>query len=166
MYINDEIWALILKLDSSDTNRQEMLWDEIKKQEIDIPFYFNKAYDYFKKWQGRVFLVFHCIKYARQNEYAFQLGVKGLSDKATLVRYRATCILAYSLRSDAIPHLKNNLNHIDKETAKDCERAIRAINNKNHHIFMEGRGIWIVNPEDEKNKDASKPLGFFSKLFK
>ncbi len=141
----EKILELIFKLDTTKLSDRDKYWLEIKKLDIDIPKYFLKVYPNFKKWQGRVHLVFSCIKYARESESAFQLGVNALTDKATLVRYRGACILAYSLRDDAIPFLKQNLNHPDKETQQDAKRAIKAIRNKNHHIFMKGVDKWIVN---------------------
>jgi hypothetical protein len=151
--IDHQIMELVKRLDTSKTLEQDEIWLEIKKREIDIPYYFLNAYPLFKKWQGRLHLVFSCIKYGRINENAFQLGILALDDKASLVRYRAAALLAYSLREDAIPYLRKNLRHKDVQTTKDSERAIKAIQQKNHHLFMEGRADrWIVNKEDEEIK--------------
>jgi len=159
----DDISELIKKLDSTRFSEQETYWEEIKKLNIDIPKYFLEAYPTFKKWQGRLHLVFSCIKYARTSESAFQLGIKALSDNATLVRYRAASVLAYSLRKDAIPYLRENLNHHDNESQKDAERAIKAIMNQNHHIFMQDRAdTWIVNPET----DEKRQIGIFDRIKK
>lgn len=161
----DKVYELIKNLDTEKLSEQEKYWSEIKKLDIDIPRYFLEVYPIFKKWQGRVRLVFSCIEYARSNESAFQLGIKAINDKATLVRYRGACILAYSLREDAIPYLKNNLKHSDEETQKDAERAIRAIKNQNHHIFMEGRADkWIVNPHIDENINTVKKAGILEKM--
>ena len=114
MKIEDEIVHLIKKLDITSAIEQDRVWIKLQALRFDIPYYFLNIYPTFKKAQGRTFLLFRCIEYARTNEFAFQLGVKGLSDKALLVRYRAACILAYSLRPDAIPFLEQNLNHQDQ----------------------------------------------------
>lgn len=163
----ERIFNLIKQLDTSSFSEQEKYWSEIKELDIDIPYYFLKAYPTFKKWQGRVHLVFSCIKYARTNQSAFELGIIALNDKATLVRYRGACVLAYSLRKDAIPYLENNLKHSDKETQKDAERAIRAIKNQNHHIFMEDRcSTWIVNPEFDEKINRKEHNGFIYRIKK
>lgn len=155
-----EIIELIKKLDTTNTVEQERYWSEIKELNIDLPKYFLLSYPRFKKWQGRVHLVFHCIKYARKSESAFELGIEALSDKATLVRYRGASLLAYSLRKDAIPHLKKNLGHHDIDTRNDAKRAIKAIKKQNHHLFMEGRATtWNVNQDDDDTgKDISRSL--------
>ncbi len=161
----DEIFKLINKLDTTSLSEKEKYWTEIKELDLDIPYYFLKAYPTFKKWQGRVHLVFSCIKYARTNESAFELGIKALNDNATLVRYRGASILAYSLRKDAIQYLEMNLKHSDKETQKDAERAIRAIKNQNHHIFMEDRAdIWIVNRETDEKINENKSIGILERF--
>ena len=164
---DEKIFELIAKLDTSSFTEQEKYWVEIKKLNIDIPKYFLKSYPNFKKWQGRVHLVFSCIKYARESEDAFQLGINALSDKATLVRYRGASILAYSLRKDAIPYLEKNLQHSDEPTQKDAKRAIKAIRNKNHHIFMEDRADkWIVNQSTDETELSiqNKSKGFFDRM--
>lgn len=160
MRTEEKITQLIKKLDTTKTSEQEEAWEQLKNLDIDIPRYFLEAYPDFKKAQGRVHLVFSCIRHVRKNESAFKLGIAALTDRATRVRYRAACILAYSLRDDAIPYLKKNLDHPDEETRKDAERAIRAIRKKNHHIFMEERaGSWIVNPETDYDKPGDKNDG-------
>jgi hypothetical protein len=69
------------------------------------------------------------------------------------------------LRKEAIPYLEKNLNHSDKETQKDAERAIKAINNQNHHIFMEGRSdTWIVNRETDEKIDENKIIGILKRI--
>jgi hypothetical protein len=117
--------------------------------------YLSEAYPQFKKWQGRVSLVFHSIRFARVSEDAFQLGISALADKSTMVRYRACCLLAYSLRRDALPHLQVATRHSDKKTAEDAAAAIDAIKSKNHHFFIDrnhsGDSHWIVNDGDRES---------------
>ena len=103
-------------------------------------------------WQGRVALVFHSIRYARDSEAAFRLGIEALQDRATLVRYRACALLAYSQRKEAIPHLKGLLKNADNKTAADAKAAIDAIKRRNHHYFMDrdhsGRISWKIAEGD------------------
>ena len=142
---------LVMRLDTTKSGEQEVAWDQIKASGMDIPHLFRKAYPLFKKWQGRRDLLFHCIRHARTSEDAFQLALAAINDRATLVRYRAACVLAYSLRREAIPFLQEASKRHDEETGKDCERAILAIRNQDHHLFMADRAdSWIVNAEEDR----------------
>ena len=139
-------------LESPTTRGEEDAWQLLKPLGVSVCPYLLAAYSTFKRWQGRVSLVFHSIRYARVSEAAFQLGVLALNDRASLVRYRACSLLAYSLRKDALPHLKPLLAHKDEKTAQDAEAAIDAIRSKNHHFFLDrqhsGSTHWVVNESD------------------
>jgi hypothetical protein len=69
--------------------------------------------------------VFHAIRFARVSEAAYSLGLKALADKSYMVRYRACMVLAYSLRTDAIPALTLLLHHADARTREDAAHALR-----------------------------------------
>ena len=147
-----KIRELVKSLDTTSAGGQEAAWAQLRPLGVDVVPFLADAYDSTKKAQGRVALAFHAIRYARISETAFELGIRALNDKATLVRYRACCICAYSLRADAIPHLKKLLKHSDAKTAEDAAAAIDAIKRKNHHYFVDrshsGMSFWTVNPED------------------
>lgn len=150
----DQIKELISKMDTTKSLEAESAWLELRPLGESVVKYLAEAYPKMKKWQGRVSCVFHCIRYARSNQVAYDLGIAALQDRATLVRYRACGLLAYSLREDAIPHLKKLATHTDAQTASDARAAIDAITNKNHHYFVDrhhsGSTFWEVNPEDIK----------------
>ena len=136
-----------------------------------VPF-LAEAYPKFRKWQGRVALVFHSIRYARSSDTAFQLGLSALQDRATLVRCRACALLAYSLRRDAIPHLEELLSYQDDKTVAKARAAIDAIKHQNHHFFLDrnhsGRVFWEVNEGDvaeQENEPYSKMRAFWKRLF-
>lgn len=147
-----EFQALVKSLDTSSSLDEEAAWSQLKPLGPAVVPHLAAAFPRFKKWQGRASLVFHSIHYARKSEEAFQLGLAALSDKATVVRYRACGLLAYSLRNDALPALKPLLNHTDKKTAEDAAAAIDAIRHNNHHYFVDrnhtGRAFWQVNEGD------------------
>lgn len=148
----EEIETQVMKLDTSSARASEEAWQKLKPLGKGVVRYFAKAYPLFRKAQGRVSLVFHSIGYARNSEEAFQLGVAALRDKATLVRYRACGLLAYSLRKDALPYLQDASHHSDNKTAEDARAAIDAIRKQNHHLFVDrdhsGRIEWVVNEGD------------------
>jgi len=113
-------------------------------------------------------MVFYSVRYARIEEGAFRLGIRALNDRATLVRYRACGLLAYSLRRDALPSLRKALEHPDPKTTEDAAAAIRAIEARNHHLFRDRDGSghvrWIVNPEDDSLKFLVRQSGWLQRL--
>ena len=131
---------------------QEEPWELLRSLGVTVVPYLLEAYPQFRLWQGRVACVYYSMRYARVSEAAYQLGLIAVQDRATLVRYRACGLLAYSLRREAIPALKPLLRHSDKETREDAAAAIRAIKKRNHHLFRDrdssGRVQWILNEED------------------
>ena len=148
----DQIRAAVARFDSTSWSDQEEIWNELRPFGEAVVPYLREAYPRFRKWQGRVALVYHSIRFARVSEDAFQLGLAALADRATLVRYRACSLLAYSLRDDAIEPLERTLDHPDAETVADAAAALDAIRNRNHHLFVDrshsGRSFWSVNPGD------------------
>jgi hypothetical protein len=147
-----EIRELVLRLDTTSARDEAETWAQLRDLGVTVVPYLLEAYRTFRKSKGRVSLVFHAIGYARTSEEAFRLGIEALSDKATLVRYRACGLLAYSQRPDAIPHLKTLLAHPDARTVEDARAAIDAISNRNHHYFVDrghsGRSFWQVKEGD------------------
>jgi hypothetical protein len=147
-----EIRELVSRLDTASTQQAEAAWQQLRDLGVAVVPFLAEAYAAFRKWQGRVSLVFHSIRHARVSDDAFRLGVAALADKATLVRYRACGLLAYSLRQEAIPHLEPLLQHADARTVADAKAAIDAITCRNHHYFIDrdhtGRSFWQVNETD------------------
>jgi hypothetical protein len=156
-----DIEAQVLKLDTTSAREQEDVWEQLKPLGEAVVPSLAQAYPRFRTAQGRVSLVFHAIRHARSSDDAFKLGLAALRDKATLVRYRACGLLAYSLRKDALSHLKEALSHPDEKTAEDARAAITAIKKQNHHLFIDrdqsGRTEWVVNESDAQDTDAGRP---------
>jgi len=144
-----KVRALVAAMDTANSAQAENAWSQLRDLGESVVPFLAEAYPRFRKAQGLVALVFHAIRHARTSEAAFQLGLSALQDRATLVRYRACGLLAYSLRQDAIPHLEGLLNHADDKTIADARAAIDAIRNQNHHYFVDrnhsGRSFWQVN---------------------
>lgn len=138
--------------DTASTSAHEAAWALLRPLGVDVVPFLAEYFPRTKKAQGRVALVFHAIRFARESQAAFELGILALNDKATLVRYRACGLCAYSLRKDAIPYLERLLNHADVKTVDDARAAIDAIRRKNHHYFVDrshsNSTFWEVNPED------------------
>ncbi len=151
---DSDIEHLVAALDTASTSQEEATWVQLKPLGRDVVPYLASFYPRAKTWQGRLSLVFHSIRYARESEAAFQLGLAALGDRSTMVRYRACGLCAYSLRADALPALNALLSHKDSRTAQDAAAAIDAIEQKNHHLFVDrthsGRTFWTVNESDRQ----------------
>ena len=147
-----EIRERVRRLDTTSSREEEEAWNSLRDLGAVVAPYLAEAYPSFRKWQGRASLVFHSIRYARVSDEAFRLGLDALADKATVVRYRACGLLAYSQRSEALPNLKALVGHHDSRTAQDARAAIDAITRRNHHYFVDrnhsGRSFWEVNEGD------------------
>ena len=148
----EEVRQWVRQLDTAKSLDEERAWSQLKPLGIEVVPFLAEYYPRARKWQGRAALVFHSVRYARTSEAAFQLGLAALQDKATVVRYRACGLCAYSLRQEAIPRLKALLLHQDRETAADAKAAIDAISSRNHHFFVDrdhsGRSFWNVSEGD------------------
>lgn len=148
-----QIESLVSALDTSKAPNGEAAWSELRPLGAQVVPYLAAFYPRAKTWQGRASLVFHSVRFARESEAAFQLGLAALRDKSTVVRYRACGLCAYSLRKDAIPPLEALLKHEDRKTVEDAIAAIDAIKHKNHHYFYDrshsGQSFWVVNDQDQ-----------------
>lgn len=142
------IQALVRELTTTRTVDEEQAWEPLRTLGEGVVPYLEEAYPKVSSWQGRVALVFHSIPFARSSESAFRLGLAALQDRSFMVRYRACGLLAYSLKRDALPALRALLKHRDNRTVEDAQAAISAIEEQNHHLFVDrnrtGRVFWEV----------------------
>jgi hypothetical protein len=148
-------------MDTAKACDQDDAWNELRPLGVEVVPYLAEAYSAMKKWQGRAECVSHSIRYSRTSDEAYELGVAALKDRATMVRYRACGLLAYSLRREAIAHLKKLRSHADERTAEDARAAILAIKKRNHHLFVDrehtGQLFWHVNEGDTDLFQNSPP---------
>jgi len=147
-----KIAAAVAAMDTTNTAAIEEAWAKLRPLGPAVLPFFTDAYPRTKRAQGRTAILFHATRWARSSDLAFRLGLLGINDRATLARYRACGILAYSLRPDALPSLHGLLSHPDPKTVEDAKAAIRAIEQANHHYFVDreltGRSLWHVNDGD------------------
>jgi hypothetical protein len=148
MTTSDLIEELVAKLDTKRSTEEQVAWEGLKPFGDAVVPYLAAAYTSARTWQGRTALVFHSIRYARTHDAAFELGCRALSDRSYMVRYRACMVLAYSLRPRALPALRDLLKHDDARTREDAAAAVDAIQNQNHHFFVDrahsGKVTWDV----------------------
>ncbi len=100
-----------------------------------LPELLLEKYRHSKKWGERISCVYHAIKYAKANKAAYQLGIEAIRDKSKKVRYRACMLLAVSQNKSSIAALEQLLN--DKDSSEYAAAAIDAIENDNHHYFVD-----------------------------
>lgn len=117
-------------------------YDLIRAQKTELgakfPELMLETYKLSRKWRVRVSCVFFSIHYARDSVAAVQLGLQAIKDRSKVVRYRACMLLAWSLRTDALPTLREALAQSESpETMADLEAAIDAIENNNSNYFVD-----------------------------
>jgi len=146
------IRELLQQFDTTRFTEIEAAWEELRELGGAVVPFLREAYPDVRRWQGRAALVYYSIPFARISREAFQLGLAALSDRATVVRYRACMLLAYSLNSEAIPALEQLLSHADPKTVADARAALDAIRHQNHHYFVDRdhtrRMRWELAPSD------------------
>src|SRR6266852_4989156 len=101
----DEICSLVARLDTKNNADREAVWQELRPLGEGVLPYFAEFFPKAKRLEARRDIAFHSIRYARTNEIAFRIGLLAIADKSSIVRYRGCCVLAYSLRQDALSHL-------------------------------------------------------------
>ncbi len=151
--MDKKLLPILKRLDDSSS---EVNWGairELKGLGVDLPQVLFEYYKESRSWRARVSCVFFAIHDARDNEDAVQLGIAALNDRSRVVRHRACSLLAYSLRGDALPYLRQLLMHHDPSTKEDARAAIDAIEHRNHNWFVDrehtGRLTWTVDKEVE-----------------
>lgn len=148
----DTIRSIVSQLDTTSAADEEAVWLQVRHLGAEVVPYLLEAFPSTRKWQGRVSLVFHSIRFARVSEAAFELGLLALEDRSFMVRWRGCGLLAYSLRRDALPALQAASTHKDSRTREDATAAMAAISESNHHLYVDrdrsGRTFWEVTPVD------------------
>jgi hypothetical protein len=92
---------------------------------VDIPNLMMKRYKISRRWADRASCVYHCMKYAKTHEDAYQLGIIALQDKSKTVRHQACMLLSAAQKKDAIEYLEELLS--DDTSRGDALAAIDAL---------------------------------------
>ena len=90
-----------------------------------------------KKWRDRDALVYSAIRRAKESDDAVNLGLAALQDRAARVRYHACLLLAYSLRKNLLPTMRERLLTIAELNQADLVAAISAIEHGDHNLFVD-----------------------------
>ena len=92
---------------------------------VDIPDLMMKRYKFSRRWADRASCVHHCMKYAKTNEDAYQVGIIALKDKSKTVRHQACMLLSAAQKPEAIEHLEELLS--DEASRDGAVAAIDAL---------------------------------------
>lgn len=145
---DEEIRALVASFDTKDNAVRDAAWQRLRGLGERVLPHFEEFFSRAKRLEARRDIAFHCIRFARTSDAAFRIGLRAIGDRSTVVRYRGCCILAYSLRRDAIQPLEALFGHPDARTAEHARAAVDAIRNRNHHLFVDrhhtGQVFWEV----------------------
>jgi hypothetical protein len=132
-----EINELLDQLDGSGSAQEFAAVKQLRELN-NFPRLLLDRYKSSKNWKARSSCVYHAIRYAKNNNDAFQIGLAAINDRSKIVRYRAFMLLAYSLNKKALADLQKVLDTSNDETTKgDALAAIDAIRNQNHHYFVD-----------------------------
>lgn len=90
----DEIRECVTRLDTRDVVAADAAWSQLRPLGQAVVPYLREAYPRARRAELRVALVFYSTRFARCSADAFALGIAALSDRSSLVRYRACGLLA------------------------------------------------------------------------
>ena len=128
---NEGVHEYLAYLDGrSPAGMQEGI-EKLEALGVDIPSLMMKRYKFSRRWADRTSCVYHCIKYAKTNEDAYQVGIIALRDKSKTVRHQACMLLSAAQKKDAIEYLEELLS--DEASRDDAVAAIDALLNLNHN---------------------------------
>ena len=143
-----ELRDLVDAFHTKDDAARDALWIRLREHGNRVMPFFAELFPRARWFQVRRDIAFHAIRFARLSEAAFAIGRMAVGDKSGVVRYRGCCVLAYSLRPDALPVLEEHIGHADPQTVEHVRAAIDAIESRNHHYFVDrghsGRSFWSV----------------------
>ena len=145
----EKIDALLAELGGSSLDRESDAIEQLRGLGNKLSSLLLDKYRSSRKWGARCACVYYSFRYVREVNDSFRLGIEALSDKSKVVRFRACELLAYSLRKDAIPPLRElERSAKDDETIENAHAAIDAIENQNINYFVDrdhsGQIIWNV----------------------
>jgi len=124
---NEEVHEYIAFLDGrSPTGMHEGI-EKLEALGVDIPNLMMKRYKISRRWADRTSCVHHCMKYAKTNEDAYQLGIIALRDKSKTVRHQACMLLSTAQKKEAIEHLEELSS--DLTSRDDALAAIEVLSN-------------------------------------
>lgn len=127
--INEEVHEYLAYLDGRSSAGMHEGIEKLEASGVDIPGLMMKRYKISRRWADRASCVYHCMKYAKTHEDAYQLGIIALQDKSKSVRHRACILLSATQRKEAVEHLELLLS--DETSADEALAAMDVLLNLN-----------------------------------
>ncbi|MEL6371629.1 MAG: hypothetical protein AAFR03_13025 [Pseudomonadota bacterium] len=125
-------------LDGSGSKKERDFIRWMMRENADVAKELKSFFQAANSWKARSACVYYAMPFARESNDAFELGIIAVSDKSKIVRERACQLLAYSLRTDALPVLERNSNLEEfSSSLNDYAAAIDAIKCKNSDYFLD-----------------------------
>ena len=124
---NEGVHEYLAYLDGRSSAGMQEGIEKLEALGVDIPSLMMKRYKFSRRWADRTSCVYQCIKYAKTNEDAYQVGIIALKDKSKTVRHQACMLLSAAQNNDAIEHLEELLS--DEASRNDAMAAIDVLLN-------------------------------------
>jgi hypothetical protein len=145
--MNDErVETLVRAFSTSRRSEIDAAWVIADSMGDDLLVVFAEVFPRIRRSAGRASIMRYVGRFSRESEVAFRMGAVAIGDHAYAVRHYGCALLAYSLRSDALPLLAPLLKHADRRTVEDARAGIDAITNRNHNLFKDrdhsGKVFW------------------------
>jgi hypothetical protein len=126
----DRVEILAKAFDTSKRSEIAAAWELAKPEGDQLLADLAQALPRIGKSDGRASILRYVGRFARTSEVAFKMGLAAVQDRSYAVRHYGCALLAYSLRSDALPAISLLLKHPDRKTVEDAKAAIDAIRQK------------------------------------
>ena len=122
---SEEMHQYLDDLDGRSSGNELAAIARLEESGVNIPRLLMKRYKISRRWSDRASCVSHCMKYAKTDEDAYQLGIIALHDKSKIVRRKACILLSAAQRREAIVHLHDLLSN--ESSSDDAAAAINAL---------------------------------------
>jgi len=131
--------TLIRAFDTSKRSEIDAAWALAESMRGDLLAFLAEALPKIPKSAARASIMRYAGRFSRDSDVAFNMGVLATRDRSYAVRHYGCALLAYSLRTAALPVLAPLLAHQDPRTIADAKAAIDAIRRQNHNFFKDRR---------------------------
>lgn len=136
----DVVWKVLDQIDGTRSETDRAAIKRLKSLALgaELPTYLRQKYHKETKKNARMACLLLSLQYARDSEEAYKLGIDALDDRYKDVVGLAGCLLAISLRKEALPVLSRFAEEAKVEECKDYAlRAIDAIEHQNSHYYLD-----------------------------
>jgi len=140
---------LLIILDGSGSFIERNTLKDLASRGEPVPQYLYKCFLISKKAKIRAQCIFYQFSFAQDgNKYALATGIRGLDDRAKIVRYNACKLLAYAQDKSTLVHLKNaKSSEKNSDIVSHIMASIDAIEEGNHNWFVDRDHSGLITME-------------------